>query len=223
MRFFRRSKDAPKIESKIDNHGLVDWWLSTFTEQERTYILTKFKPLIVGTTIPASHAVSSGDVDSGDDPTPLDQVINPDGSPAISFFGLATWFRSPQDRHIARRILEKSEELSAGNVLDRHFTYSEMIPIYYRDRNEDPEALDLAIRACEKQIELGPQASRAFQAEYPTQELPTHRGFTQLAIIREKERNYPEAINLAREALRQGWAGDWENRIARCEKRLAKS
>ena len=212
MPFFRRSKDAPKVEGKIGSHGLVDWWMSTFTEQERTYILTKYKPLIIGS--------------AGDDPPSLDQILQRDGSLVIPLSALATWFQSPQDRHIARRLLVKSEELSEGSkgkVLDRHFVYSNMIPIYYRDRNEDPEALDLAIRACEKQIELGPQVSRAFQAEYPTQELPSHRGFTQLAIIREKEHNYLEAINLAREALRQGWAGDWENRIARCEKRLAKS
>ena len=159
----------------------------------------------------------------GDGPTPLSEIINPDGSSAVRFHALATWFRSPQDRHIARRILEKSEELSAGNVLDSHFTYSEMIPIYYRDRDTDPGAMDSAITACENQIALAPEAAKAFQAEYPTDsELPSHRGFTQLAIIREKERDYAEAINLAREALKQGWAGDWEKRIDRCEKRLAK-
>ena len=145
MPLFRRSKGAPKVENDIGSSALVDWWRSTFTEQERRYILTKFKPLIVGTTIPASHAALSSDVDSGDDPTPLSEIISPDGSPAVHFWGLATWFRSPQDRHIGRRILEKSEELSTGNVLDRHFTYSEMVPIYYRDRGTDPGAMGAAI------------------------------------------------------------------------------
>ncbi len=111
-----------------------------------------------------------------------------------------------------------------GCVLDLHFTYSEMIPIYYRDRDGDSAAVDAAIATCEKQVALAPEAAQAFKVEYPTDsELPGHRGFNQLAIIREKERNYPEVIRLASEAMAQGWAGNWENRIARCEKRLAKS
>ncbi len=110
-----------------------------------------------------------------------------------------------------------------GSVLDLHFTYSEMIPIYYRDRNTDPSAFEAAVAACEKQIELGPQAAAAFRAEYPSADLPSHRGFTQLAIIREKDRNYPEAIRLANNALDQLWAGNWNVRISRCRKRLAQS
>jgi hypothetical protein len=97
-----------------------------------------------------------------------------------------------------------------------------MVPIYYRDRDTDPDALAAAIDACEKQIALGPEAAEAFEAEYPTDStLPSHRGFTQLAIIREKEHNYADAIRLAQDAMSQGWAGDWEKRIERCEKRLA--
>lgn len=42
----------------------------------------------------------------------------------------------------------------------------------------------------------------------------------QLAVIKEKIGNYEEAIALAMQALEQGWAGDWEKRIARCKERL---
>ena len=52
--------------------------------------------------------------------------------------------------------------------------------------------------------------------------LPEHRGFEQLANIREKLADYKEAIRRNKEALRQGWAGDWKMRIDRCEKKLAK-
>ena len=52
--------------------------------------------------------------------------------------------------------------------------------------------------------------------------LPAHHGFQQLAIIREREKDYAEAIRLCREAMAQGWGGEWEKRIARCENRLAK-
>ena len=87
---------------------------------------------------------------------------------------------------------------------------------------DEAEALALAIDACEKQILLGPEAAKAFLAEYPEDFLPAPHGFQQLAIIQEREKNYTEAIRLCREAMAQGWGGDWEKRIVRCENRLAK-
>jgi len=62
-----------------------------------------------------------------------------------------------------------------------------MIPIYYGDRDTDPEALDLVIHACERPIALAAQAGAQWTVESPDGPLPSHRGFTQLAIIRGKE------------------------------------
>jgi tetratricopeptide (TPR) repeat protein len=210
MSFFRRSSRAPKVGGEIGYHGLADWWLSNFTEEERNYIESRYKPLGLGTT----------------NERPLTQGTNSwsSGRAAQFLSGLSTNFQGPKDRHIARRLLIKAEQVSGSTILDRHFVYSEMIQVYYRDRDNDPNSLDEAIRACEKQIEIGPEAVQAWRAEYPTDaELPAHRGFTQLAIIREKERNYAEAIRLAKEAMEQGWAGDWDTRIARCETRISSS
>ena len=52
--------------------------------------------------------------------------------------------------------------------------------------------------------------------------IPRPVGFWQLAVILEKQGNYNEAIALATQALEQGWAGDWEKRIARCKQRLVR-
>jgi hypothetical protein len=52
--------------------------------------------------------------------------------------------------------------------------------------------------------------------------LPSHTGFTQLAIVREKQHNYSEAIRLAQLAQGQGWGGDWDKRIIRCQQKQAK-
>jgi hypothetical protein len=101
--------------------------------------------------------------------------------------------------------MEESLKNDEVGVLDPHFAYSSMIPIYYGDRDTDPEALDLAIHACQNQIVLAVQAGAQWTAESPDGPLPSHRGFTQLAIIREKEGNYSEAIKLSQDALRQGW------------------
>lgn len=190
-----------KIEGYIGYFGLGDWWLSEFTDAERDYIEEKYQPL-------------------GDNrPRPLTEgrVVETSQTAGGLLSGLASWFGSPKDRHIARRLLEKAETLPSLAVLDRHFVYQGLIETYYKDRDKDPVALDRAIATCEKQIAMAREAALAFKRD-GLDPLPSHLGFKQLAIIREKQGEYSEAIRLSRAALRQGWAGDWEKRVARCEK-----
>ena len=193
--------------------GLLQWWQSEFTVMEQDYILTVYRPMIAG----------SGDSNTR---TPLRYIIAPDGAigSISSLAALATWFLREADLPLARRIMVQSvirRESEAGDILDRHFTIGHMIRVYYRDRNRDPAALHLAIEACQQQIDLAPVAKKAFLKEYPLAALPAHGGFEQLAILREKEKDYLAAIRVATEAEAQGWAGDWSKRISRCNKREA--
>jgi tetratricopeptide (TPR) repeat protein len=134
-------------------------------------------------------------------------------------------------------MLDKAEELakelpisSMAAVLDRHFLYDQEINLYYKDRDK-PQYLEKAIEACKKQIALAPRAATAFKASFKADELSpfddpsslvSHKGYEQLAIILEKQNSYKEAIEVCAQAEKQGWCGDWENRIERCKKKLAK-
>ncbi len=111
---------------------------------------------------------------------------------------------------------------SGPDVLDRHFTYQAVIELNYAERDKDPAALAAAIAGCENQISIAANAAIAFKHMYRGSRLPSHKGFEQLAIVREKQKNYAEAIRIAKEALSQGWAGDWEKRIVRCKNKLAR-
>ncbi len=97
-----------------------------------------------------------------------------------------------------------------------------MIQVYYRGREANPEALNKSINACEKQIHISPQVAERMKSEYPNSNLPSHVGYKQLSIILEKQKNYAEAIRLLKQARDQGWKGDWEERIVRCENKLLK-
>jgi len=68
------------------------------------------------------------------------------------------------------------------------------------------------------QIALSGRAAVAFRREYEGP-LPSHTGFKQLAIVREKQGDLDEVVRLSTRAIAEGWAGDWEARIARCEAR----
>ena len=203
------AKASPQGGGLIGYYGLTDWWLSTFTEEERRKIQAVRPTLVVGDN---------------------EDIIIPERSyPGFTtgwlenrLSSLAIEFIGSKEMDIAARLLAKAEEAGGAKLLDRHFVYQQMAQAYYRHRNDDPEALDLAIDACEKQIHLGPEAAKVFLAEDTEDYLPAHHGFQQLAIIREREKDYAEAIRLCREAMAQGWGGEWEKRIARCENRLAK-
>lgn len=208
MRLFGRGKPA-KGGGEIGYHNLSDWWLTAFSETEREYIETKYQPMSTGPT----------------DRRPLTQghIEYSSKSAGQLLWALAGWFKGPTDRYIARQLLDKAEEVSQENVLDLHFTYSGMIKVYYRDRDQDPGALEMAIRACEKQIELAPRAAAAFRQEsYSRGDLPAHNGFKQLAIIREKAGEFDEAVRLSTAAKEMRWAGDWDKRIERCLRKLSK-
>ena len=203
------AETSPQGGGLIGYYGLTDWWLSTFTEEERKEIQAVRPALVVGDN---EDIIVSERANPGSTTGWLENRLS---SLAIEFIG-------SKEMDIAARLLAKAEETGGAKILDRHFAYQGMAQAYYRHRNDDPEALDLAIDACEKQIHLGPEAAKVFLAEDTEDYLPAHHGFQQLAIIREREKDYAEAIRLCREAMAQGWGGEWEKRIARCENRLAK-
>jgi hypothetical protein len=203
---FLKPQSQAQVGGTLGYLGLGEWWLSAFTEAERRHILDVHQPL--GSTGASLVRGSIGYTSQ---------------TPVGLLWALAGWLTKPQDRPLAHRFLAKAEELaSSSSVLDRHFLYSQEVDIFYKDR-DDPVMMDAAIAACQGQINLGPEAAKAFLAEYPGSSLPSHRGFEQLAIIREKQGNCQDAISLAEQAQNQGWSGDWTNRIERCSKKAAKA
>jgi tetratricopeptide (TPR) repeat protein len=198
-------KDRPdRIGGYIGYYGLTEWWLSSFSEDERKYIVETFKPM--GSS---GESLIKGNIDCVS------------SSPSRLLFDLAGWFKKKEDRTIAFRLIGKAEELLNENsdILDIHFFYGKKIDTYYKHREVEPEAFAIAIEACKKQIAIAPKAKKAFLDEYKDSPLPGHMGFKQLAIIEEKQKNYEQAIKLCKEALHQGWSGDWEKRIERCIKK----
>ena len=197
--------EKQQIKDAIGYYGFEDWWLSEFTDSERQHIQRKFEP--------------PGSV--GDSPTE-GEITYTDITPLCFLRDLAGCFAKDNDRHLGYKILKKAEDLvdDDSRALDVHFLYGDKINIYYRDRDE-PEGLRKSIEACKQQIAYSPKAAKAFRKEYKDS-LPSHRGYEQLAIILEKQQKYQSAIEICKNAEKQGWAGDWEKRIQRCAKKARK-
>ncbi len=199
-----------EIKGEIGYFGLQDWWLTAFTQEERDHIEEVFHPMGAD---PTSRPLTEGDISYSS------------GTATGLLQALAGWFNNPRDREIAKKIITKAEELApaGGNVLDRHFTLSEKMVIYYRERETSPEAMETAINACREQIALATQAAKAFLREYPEQPLPAHAGYRQLRIILEKQGKYDEAIALCEQAKQQGWADDWDKQMETLKRKKAKA
>ena len=199
---FSKSKS---IEGEIGYYNLQDWWLTTFTQEERNHIEDVFHPLGGD---PKTKPLTEGKISSSSQKA------------AGLLSALAGWFNKPDDRYLAKKIIQKAyEEATKGNdILDLHFTLQTMMEIYYRDRDTEPDALSKAIQACEEQISIAPQAVAEFKKQDFFDGLPSHAGYDQLRIIYKKQGEYLKAIALCEQARKQGWNGDWDKKIEELKK-----
>lgn len=216
------------IKGVIGYHGLADWFTKTFTPEEQQGMEKLYRARYDDPRV----TLTREDIGTAPEPDRL-----------LSFLaGLAKEFQDFP--HIAQRILRKGLD-SIGpstDVMQVHCYYSTIIEIAYHERDKLPGALDTAIRFCERQIAIAPAVMAAMKHRHEETEqrsrerhrvmgmlekwkpcpfpATSHRGFEQLCIIREKQKDYVEAIRLAQTAKEQGWNGTWDKRIAKCQKKL---
>ena len=205
MSIFDAFSGRKRVGGEIGYFGLQKWWSEQFSADERQYIIEKYSGID-----PEACSLVEGEILGG-------------SQSVVSFLGgLAGWFKKDTERHLAYKILERGEELISADtdVLDIHFFCQAKIEVLYRDRSQ-PGCLERAIAASHQQIEITPQTSARFREENPSL-LPTHRGYEQLAIILEKQKDYQGAIAMCEQAADQGWGGDWEKRIIRCRGKAEK-
>lgn len=216
------------IKGEIGYHGLADWFVKTFTPEEQRGMEELYRAKYDDPRV----TLTRGDIGAA-----------PDTSRLLSF--LTDLAKEFQDfPHIAQRILRRGLDSigSTTDIVQVHFYYGTIIEIAYHERDSLPGALDTAIRFCERQISIAPAVMASMKHRHEETEqrrmerhrimgklrnwkpcqfpATSHRGFEQLCIIREKQKNYAEVIRLAQMARQQGWNGDWDKRVARCQKKL---
>jgi hypothetical protein len=198
------------MKGLIGKFSLENWWNGEFTADEKETIETIFTPI-------SSNGVMSGILTSGN------------GDLADTCFEflsiLLGWFHTPEYYQIIKKIVKLADSMVANekNVQNKHFYFLHKIKAFYPCREQFPEALELAIKACEEQISISQDVARTFKKEGG---IPEHTGFKQLCIIREKQGNWQEVIRLAEQAKSQGWSdgttGGWDKRIEKARKKLEK-
>ena len=198
--------NSKRVKGKIGYYGLEDWWQDKFTEEERNIITNTYQP-----------------VGFGSDSLVKNEIQSSSQSKLAFLSNLSSWFKKPEYYAISKKILEKAETFvdKTDDILDLHLFYQNKIQVYYRNRDIDSNAFDLAIQACKKQISLSNESAKAFKKEFKGN-LPEHVGYKQLAIIRDKQKDYESVIQISKQANSEGWNGDWDKRIEKAMQKLEK-
>jgi len=198
---------AQKCKGLIGYYGLNDWWFSTLTKSERKLIAKVYKPK--GSRLGLL----------------TEQEINSVNQDAFHFLLDISSYVSRYNADLGERILSKTLELIhvSDPIIDLHLMYHGKIQTNYKDRDIHPKALEKAVDACYSQIAISRKAALAFHKKWGSR-LPSHLGFKQLCIIREREKKYNEVVSLCKRAKEEGWGliEDWNKRIKRCTEKLTK-
>jgi hypothetical protein len=207
-----------KTQGLLGAYDLYDWWNQEFTAGERLEIENVFKPFT------ASSSGGAGSVGG--------MLTSGDYTWKESKFGflsiLLGWFHKKEHYQIAQKIIKLADAKigEAKDTLEKHYYFLHKIKAYYPNRDNYPEALDLAIKACEDQIAISKETKESFLKD-PSFKVHNdsgkieHTGFKQLCIIREKQGKWEEVIRLSQMAKEQDfWEGDWDKRIEKAKKKL---
>lgn len=195
-------------EGDIGYYKLKDWWLSAFTKDERSHMVKVYQPLGG-----SENCLVKGKIESCSNNSTLSFLSN-----------LSGWFDNPRDRNFARKIISKAKDFEKDekDILNLHFFYQAEMNLFYKDRDNNPDSLQKTIDSALSQIKIAGEVAARFKKEYPDSQLPGHEGYIQLCIILDKQGKMNEAIKYAKQAKSQDWSGDWDNRIARYQKKIDK-
>jgi len=145
-----KNKKEQNVEGLILYYDLVEWWYTTFTEDEKKYIDDRFQPMNQ-----RAHTLTTGTFLKKEG-----EIID-----TASFLNsLGTWFRSKSDTSILKRIHEKIDEVGRergiegpGYVEGRDFV------TYVKDVNELKKSgkIDDAERLLLRLVEATEEASKS--------------------------------------------------------------
>lgn len=204
----------------MDSTGqqLVAWWQSSFSADEREWMIARYSPLTIGvTSIDAPAKIVEHN-------PLLSLLARLPGERAFHQLSMiSTWFAQNGGERCTVAFAKKAMEFYEISipVLDRHFALHNQCVSLYRMRDVDPTALEGAIAACVASIAIHEQA--ALEAKAAFGQMPSHHCFRQLRIIEEKRGNFDRAIKLCEMAKAGGWADDWDKDIARLRRKKHKA
>ncbi len=195
---FQSGPDVPDLIAVLD---LEEWYLD-LSDEDRQKL--------------HQYSTSFG---TGGEVNLLDQsVANTSQTSQEYLKGVGATAASENDYEFAEQVLHTALEFEDGSATSTHFTYNELIDVYYKQRDEQDDAIEKCIEYCEKDIEIADD----FVDELG--DVPRIPSFKRLAIIYENQERYEEALDVCDQALEirttDGTKGGFEGRKERIRKKM---
>jgi tetratricopeptide (TPR) repeat protein len=194
-------RSGPSVPDFIVGVGLEDWYTNLSDEQQQKL-----------------HEYSTF-FGTGGEMNLLDKGTGETSQSAQEYLkGVGSTAASEKDYGFAEMVLLEALEREDGSATSTHFTYNELIDVYYKQRDDRKDAIEKCIQYCKKDIEIADE----FVVEFG--EVPRIPSFKRLAIIYERQEQYADAIAVCDQALEigttDGTKGGFEGRKDRLRKKL---
>lgn len=194
-------RSGPSVPDFIVGVGLEDWYVNLTDEQQQK--LHEYSTLF-GT----GGEMNLLDTGTGETSQSAQEYLKGVGSTAAS----------EKDYEFAEMVLLEALDREDGSATSTHFTYNELIDVYYKQRDDREDAIEKCIQYCKKDIEIADE----FVAEFG--EVPRIPSFKRLAIIYERQERYADAIAVCDQTLEigttDGTKGGFEGRKDRLRNKL---
>jgi hypothetical protein len=183
-------QQASEVGGLIKYLGLVEWWLGTFSDQERAVILDRV----------AKPFSAYADMQSGN-------VTYTSFTPAMFVCGLTGWFTRRDLRTIGRKIAISAEERLADidSLVDQHFALTDLIDFWQRAGDHSSDDINRELALCRRQTAIADKVAPLLKAKFNDNSLPVHIGLTHLLRLLDPAADGAEIATLKEWAARTGW------------------
>ncbi|MCF7889833.1 tetratricopeptide repeat protein [Candidatus Bipolaricaulota bacterium] len=204
--FFR--KEEEEIQGYISHFSLQDWFTS-LSEHEQNILEDVVGPKLTKDKILDVHTEN--------------EELGRTEQQTLGMIAEMVW--KSGYRELAEKVFEKSLEADDENPKDRHFIYINWEKLLYKQRDEDPEALEKCIELCKKDIAQVDEVLPRLKKGPNGKEINIdYYSFRRLAIIYEKQGEFEKAIEICNKALEHNVFANtkmgWEGRKEKLKKKL---
>ncbi|EMA53765.1 tetratricopeptide repeat protein [Halococcus thailandensis] len=195
---FGSEQTVPDLIAALD---LRDWYLDLSTEQRQKL---------------HQHSTRFG---TGGESNSLGRNVTATSQTAQEYLkGVGSTAISENDYVFAEMVLLSALEFEDGSATSTHFTYTTLIDLYYKQRDDWENAIENCIEYCRKDIAIADE----FVDEFG--DVPRIPSFKRLAIIYQKQGNHEAALDICDQALEigttDGTKGGFEGRKDRLRMKM---
>lgn len=193
-RLFQSGQSVPDL---IEVLNLQEWYLNLSDEQRQKL---------------HQHSTWFG---TGGEANMLERDITETSQTAQEYLkGVGSTAANEKDYEFAEMVLLSALEFEDGSATSTHFTYTTLIDVYYKQRDDREDAIEKCVKYCKMDIEIADDFG----------EVPRIPSFKRLAIIYEKEGRYEETLDICNQAIEigttDGTKGGFEGRKERIQKKM---